>query len=192
MPDKIKIMILIMFFAAFLVSKLEGQIRRSIYSDVKAHKVGDIVTILIKEQTSSTNKSETSTSKDNQMEIDNAAGTGFLDFLPGFGATSKSNNRYQGTAQIVSSGQFSAQISARIQKVLEDGNYLIRGVRVLDTNGERQTTEITGVVRPQDITPDNTILSSMIADVQINHIGKGVIQQGNRPGLFTRIINWIF
>ncbi len=192
MPDKIKIMILIMFFAAFLGSELKGQIRRSIYSDIKANKVGDIITILISEQTSSANKSETSTRKDNQMQIDNKAGTGFLDFLPGLGASSKSNNRYQGTAQIISSGQFSARISARIQKILEDGNYLIRGVRVLDINGEKLTTEITGVVRPQDITSDNTILSSMIADVQINHIGTGVIQQGNRPGFFTRIINWLF
>jgi len=126
------------------------------------------------------------------MSIDNSAGTGFLDFLTGFGAESETQNQFQGNAQVTSSGQFSSTMSVRIQKILEDGNYLISGTRVVDTNGETQVTELTGVVRPLDISSDNTILSSQIADIHVYHKGKGIVEQGHRPGIFTRIINWIF
>ncbi len=192
MIGRLKITFLIIFLISIFNNRLEAQIRRSIYSDLKAHKIGDVVTILVNEQTSSANKAETRTSKQNEMGIDNKAGTGFIDFLTGFSASTSSDNQYQGSSQIVTSGQFNASISVRIFKILEDGNFLIKGARVMDVNGEKQVTELTGVVRPQDITSSNTILSSKVADVHIFHKGNGVVEQGHRPGFFTRIINWIF
>ena len=192
MFNKLKIIIVMMFLLSLVHYGIEGQIRRSIYSDIKAHKIGDILTIIINEKTTSLNMADARTSKQNQMSIDNTAGAGILDFLPGFGAESETQNQYQGSGQVTSTGQFSSTMSARIQKVLEDGNYLINGTRVIDTNGETQVTELTGVVRPLDITSDNTILSSQIADIHVYHKGKGVVEQGHRPGIFTRIFNWIF
>ena len=192
MFNRLKIIIIIVFLLSLVHYGIEGQIRRSIYSDIKAHKIGDVLTIIISERTTSLNRADARTSKQNQMSIDNTAGTGFLDFLPGFGAESETQNQYQGSGQVTSTGQFSSTMSARIQKILEDGNYLIKGARIIDTNGEKQITELTGVVRPLDISSDNTILSSQIADVQVYYKGKGVVEQGHRPGIFTRIINWIF
>ena len=192
MFNRLKIIIVMVFLLSLVHYGIEGQIRRSIYSDIKAHKIGDVLTIIISERTTSLNRADARTSKQNQMSIDNTAGTGFLDFLPGFGAESETQNQYQGSGQVTSTGQFSSTMSARIQKILEDGNYLIKGARIIDTNGEKQITELTGVVRPLDISSDNTILSSQIADVQVYYKGKGVVEQGHRPGIFTRIINWIF
>jgi len=171
---------------------IEAQGMRSIYSDIKAHKIGDVITIIIDEKTTSLNKSDTRTSKQNQMSIDNTAGAGILDFIPGFNAESETENQYEGSGRVTSTGQFASTMSARIQKILEDGNYLISGTRVVDTNGEKQITELTGVVRPLDISSDNTILSSQIADIHVYHKGTGVVEQGHRPGIFTRIINWVF
>ena len=192
MFNKLKIIIIMIFLLSLVHYGIEGQIRRSIYSDIKAHKIGDLLTIIINERTTSLNRSDASTSKQNQMSIDNSAGIGILDFLTGFGAESETQNQFQGNAQVTSTGQFSSTMSVRIQKILEDGNYLISGTRVVDTNGEMQVTELTGVVRPLDISSDNTILSSQIADIHIYHKGKGIVEQGHRPGIFTRIINWIF
>jgi len=192
MFNKLKIIIVMMFLLSLVHYEIAGQIRRSIYSDIKAHKIGDILTIIINEKTTSLNMADARTSKQNQMSVDNTAGAGILDFIPGFGAESETQNQYQGSGQVTSTGQFSSTMSARIQKILEDGNYLIKGTRIIDTNGEKQITELTGLVRPLDISSDNTILSSQIADVQVYYKGKGIVEQGHRPGIFTRIINWIF
>ena len=192
MFNRLKIIITMIFLLSLFHYSIDGQIRRSIFSDIKANKVGDILTIIINEETTSLNRSDASTSKQNQMSVDNTAGAGFLDFIPGFNAESATQNQYQGSGQVRSTGQFNSTMSARIQKVLEDGNYLISGTRVIDTNGESQVTELTGVVRPLDITSDNTILSSQIADIHVYHKGKRVVEQGRRPGIFTRIFNWIF
>ena len=189
---RLNIITIMIILLSLIHYRVEGQGMRSIYSDIKAYKVGDVLTIIVNEKTISSNISDARTSKRNQMNIDNTAGTGILDFIPGFGAESETQNQYQGSGQVTSTGQFTSTMSARIQKILEDGNYLISGARVVDTNGEKQITEITGVVRPRDITPGNTILSSQIADIHIYHKGKGIVEQGHRPGIFTRIINWIF
>lgn len=176
----------------FFAHRSDGQLRRSIYSDLKANKVGDILTIVIDERTTSQNQSDTRTTKNNELSVNNNAGTGFLDFIPGFGIDSEMENQYSGSGQVTSSGVFTSQMSARISKVLEDGNYLISGTRILDVHGEKQITQITGVVRPHDITSNNTILSSQISDIHVYYKGKGIIDQGHRPGIFTRLINWIF
>ena len=105
---------------------------------------------------------------------------------------SKSNNNYQGQGNTSSQEQLSSQLSAVIIQVREDGNLLVRGSREVDVNGEKRITEITGVIRPSDINENNSILSSQIAELQIFHKGKGVVEQGQRPGIVMRLINWIF
>lgn len=191
---KVKYCILfVLLLIGFSAQRADCQkLRRSIYSDLKANKIGDVLTIVINEKTTSKNQSNTQTSKQNDLSVNSNAGSGFLDFLPGFGVDSKMKNQYSGSGQISSSGIFTSRMSAQIRKVFENGNYLIRGTRVLDVHGEKQTTEITGIIRPQDLTTNNTILSSQISDIHVYYKGKGVIDQGQRPGLFTRLINWIF
>ena len=78
------IVILIALGLSLVYYSTDGQIRRSIFSDIKANKVGDILTIIINEETTSLNRSDASTSKQNQMSVDNTAGAGILDFIPGF------------------------------------------------------------------------------------------------------------
>ncbi len=176
----------------FVSQRADCQIRRSIYSDLKANRVGDVLTIVIDERTTSKNQSNTQTSKQNDLSVNSNAGAGFLDFIPGFGVDSKMENQYSGSGQVTSSGVFTSQMSAQIRKILENGNYLIRGTKILDIHGEKQITEITGVIRPHDLTSNNTILSSQISDIHVYYKGKGVIDQGHRPGVFARLINWIF
>ncbi|MFC1558298.1 flagellar basal body L-ring protein FlgH [candidate division KSB1 bacterium] len=192
MKDIIYFLLFGLLLIVFVSQRADCQLRRSIYSDLKANKVGDVLTIVIDERTTSQNQSNTQTSKQNELSINSNAGTGFLDFLPGFGIDSDMENQYSGSGQVTSSGVFTSQISARITKVLESGNYLIRGTRILDVHGEKQITEITGEIRPHDLTSNNTILSSQISDIHVYFKGKGVIDQGQRPGLFARLINWIF
>jgi flagellar L-ring protein precursor FlgH len=160
-------------------------------SDVKANSVGDILTILISENSQSSNVTNTQTNKSNSLSAEGDFGNSFLKGLTG-GISSQTQNQYQGSGQVSSSGAFTTQLTVRIEEVQEDGNFLIRGTREVDTNGEKVVTIVEGVVRPADITKDNTLLSSSISNARIFHQAKGVTADARRPGLFTRIINWIF
>ena len=80
---------------------------------------------------------------------------------------------------------------ARVVKVLDNGNLLIEGRRAILVNGETQVITISGLVRPQDITGTNTVLSSQIADAEVQMVGKGVIAESQRPGILYRMLDWL-
>lgn len=190
-----KIFFMILVFSVFSIN-VYGQVNKkragNLYGDVKARKIGDVITVLINESTQTSNQSQTSTNKSNAVQSETEGGTGLLKFFPSMSLEHSQSNQYNGTGSITSRGSFTSTMSVIIKEVREDGNYLIQGSRQVETNGEKTITTLTGIVRPDDITSDNSIYSSQIADMHIYHQGKGVVEQGNRPGLFTRIINWIF
>lgn len=160
-------------------------------ADVRAKKIGDIVTILINETARASNDNATQTNKQNQLDATADFGGSFLNNLSG-SVSSQTQNQYRGSGRVSTSGTFTMQISATIIEVKEDGGFLVRGSREVETNGEKVVTVVEGVIRPEDISRDNTISSSKIADARIFHQGTGVATQAHRPGLFTRILNWIF
>ncbi|MFC1556556.1 flagellar basal body L-ring protein FlgH [candidate division KSB1 bacterium] len=160
-------------------------------ADVKANSIGDIVTIIISEASSARNANNTQTNAQSDMQATaDFAGT-FLKNLTGT-VSSSTENQYQGTGLVTSSGSFSTQLTARIIEVLEDGNFLIRGTREVETNGEKQVTVVEGIIRPADITTSNTISSTKISDAKIYHESNGVSSKASKPGLFVRLLNWIF
>jgi flagellar L-ring protein precursor FlgH len=108
------------------------------------------------------------------------------------GLQSEIKNDYSGEGKSSRKGKLKAKMTARITQVLPNGNFLIEGTRIVDVNGERQTTVLTGVIRPQDITPENTVFSYDIADAQISYKGRGSVNTAQRPGIFARFLNWLF
>ena len=165
---------------------------RGLFSDVKANNVGDIVTIIIQERANSLNRSSTTTNKSNTVDMSAGGGNGLLKYLKPLGYSQESSNQYNGSGEVATNESFNSTLSARIVQVLEDGNFLIKASREVETSGEKQITIVQGIVRPYDITANNNIYSYQIANVSIYHQGKGVVNDAHRPGLFTRIINWIF
>jgi flagellar L-ring protein FlgH len=160
----------------------------SLFSSYKAHKVGDVVTILIVEQTRADASSEIDT--ENKTQIRGGPGLGFLQPFGSWGLTAE--NKHQGDGSTSRSGNLRGEISVTIAEVLPNGNFRLMGARTVDINGDRQLIEISGVCRPRDITPDNTILSTYIADAQIAYSGTGMLQDAANPGILTRIVNWLF
>jgi len=172
------------------VQERTGRGVQSLFGDVRASKIGDVVTVVVNENAQASNIANTQTQKQNQTSMEGDFGN-FLSRLTGKIAAN-TQNQYSGSGQTTSQGRFLTTISARIIGITEDGNFLIRGSKEVETNGEKVTTVVSGIIRGEDISPNNTISSNMIADASIYHEGKGVVKQGNRPGIFTRIINWIF
>ncbi len=85
-----------------------------------------------------------------------------------------------------------ARITARVSRVLENGNLFIEGARQLTVNAEEQYIVISGIVRPEDITSDNLVSSQYIADARIVYTGQGIINDKMRPGWGTRILDAIW
>jgi len=159
---------------------------------LKAHQVGDILTILIEEQNRASNQVETKTEKSTQISTSGGPGLGSLDFIPMFGAEADNSNKYDGKGENLRSGTIRAKITVTVTDIKANGDLIVEGHRIIGINGDEESIYVSGVVRPKDISADNTVYSHLIGDAEITYTGKGNANSGARPGFFTRLINWIF
>ncbi len=170
--------------------KFSDNISRSLFSDRRAYQVGDVVTILIMEYSMGEHEAGTETSNENQLSL-SAVGSGDLSDT-NMGVNGAWGHDYDGTGGTVRSGTLEGTLSARIVEITETGNLVIEGERKITVNGEQQTSKLRGVVRPEDISGQNEVYSFRIADAEITYTGDGDVNSAQKPGFFTRIINWIF
>lgn len=160
----------------------------SLFSNVKAHRVGDILTVIIVENSSASSDAKTAT--ESKHDIGGGPGEGALDFIPLWGISQKST--YDGKGNTTRKGQLSAVMSVRIVEELPGEQFKIEGAREIKRNGEVEEMTLTGLIRSRDISPSNTINSSAIADALIHYEGSGDVANGNEPGFLTRLLNWFF
>jgi flagellar L-ring protein FlgH len=160
----------------------------SLVTNMKAHRVGDLITIIITENSSADATSKTKA--DNKSEHSGGPGLGFLDFIKPWDMTVE--NKYKGDGKTERSGNLRAEITARITEVLHNGDFRLQGTRMVNVNGEKTLIEITGVCRSKDIEPDNTIMSTYISDAMIAYNGSGLVNDAAEPGVVTKVLNWLF
>ncbi len=170
--------------------KFSDNIARSLFSDRRAYQVGDVVTIIIVEYAMGQHEAGTETSTDNQLGL-SAVGSGDLSDT-NMGADANWKHKYDGAGGTSRSGSLEGTLSARIVEITDTGNLVIEGERTITVNGEKQISRIRGIVRPEDISGQNTVYSYNIANAEITFTGKGDVNSAQKPGFFTRIINWIF
>ncbi len=184
------------FFGVFLLilglMVARPSLGQSLFADYKAHQVGDIVTIYIVEFSTASNSAASKTDNSNKSSLSSGGGSGALRFLPLFGADLKYGNSFEGKGETTQHGQLKAKMSAKIVERASSGILKIEGKKVVEINGDKQITVLTGWVRPEDVTTDNVVYSYNIADAQISYKGKGVVNAAQKPGWITKIINWIF
>ena len=164
-----------------------------LFSDSRASKVGDILTVRIVESSKGNKNASTTTQKDSSISTSLSALFGIpTDTLSkgSLGAETKEKNDGSGTTS--RSSQLTAVMTAKVLDVLPNGNLVIDGKREVSVNNEAQIISINGIIRPEDIGPGNTILSSYIADAKINYTGNGVISDKQRVGWFVRVIDFIW
>jgi len=174
-----------------------------LFGDDKAAVVGDIITVTINENATSTQSATTNTAKDTSvnMTAPNILGLptnmGIQNFLnmgtqfdPSVNATIA--NSMQGTGTVTRNGTLTATISAIITDILPSGNLRIEGRRSVTVNHEEQIMVLRGVVRPQDINFDNTIPSTLIADAAISYTGEGVVADEQRKGWLAKVFSKVW
>ncbi len=147
------------------------------------------MTVLIIEEAASSQKASTDLAKD--TDHSNAAGVGpFISLIPDLSFQSGQTSSSAGQSTMTS--KFATRLAATVTKVMPNGNLQIEAVRSLNMNSEKQTVTLRGIVRPQDIASDNTVLSTSLADVAIDYIGKGPSGRRQREGIITQILSFVF
>ena len=172
--------------------------RNSLFADNKARYVNDIVTIVVEESSSGKNTASTNSSRttDTSAGISALLGidTSIINANPTMGAKisvgGTNSNKLAGSGDTSRGGTLSARITAKVVRVLDNGNLLLEGRRQMTLNEEDEYIVITGIVRPEDITADNLVSSLQIADARIVYTGIGVLNDKQRPGWLTRILDW--
>jgi flagellar L-ring protein precursor FlgH len=192
MGNKLSIALLALGAAPFLAFAQAIPRNYSLYTDKKAMQLEDVITVLIEEDAKATNDTKTNTDKSQDGSVDIKAGTGPLSAIPAMSVSSGMKAKYDGEGKTSRAGQVKATLSARIVAVYDNGNLLIEGNKEVEINSEKEILRVSGIVRPQDVSPDNTIMSHKIADARIQYTGQGDNHQAARPGWIARFWNWIF
>lgn len=161
---------------------------RPLVADRRAAALGDIVSILIVENSSASHKASHSTDK--EFEVNGGPGGGGLNFFPGLSL--KTERATSGTGATTQSTRIVDRISGLVVGVTERGDLLIEATRRVKLNREDLTLTISGIVRPDDIGADNTILSTRIADCRLESTGRGPIPDKQRPGLISALLSLLW
>lgn len=164
----------------------------SLFKDVKAHRIGDVVTITVSEESSASKAATTSASRDKAfsgqlgfagMGLNSGGSTVANKNAMNFGPYSGTfSNTFKGDGSTTKSDSMTAYMTATVTEVLPNGNLVIRGSRWTKVNNELQQIVLEGVVRPNDITRTNTVLSQQVAEAKIFFVGKGPVSQVQKPG----------
>jgi len=154
-------------------------------ADHRALRVGDNLTVVVTEITSSTTDARTTADKDGTV-----SGSATLHNRQQQGAFNLSEN-FNGGGTIERSGKLLARLTVVVQSVEPTGNLRVKGEQNIVVNGDKQKLIVEGRVRQQDVAADNTVLSSRLSDARISYTGDGVLSEKQRQGLLTRILSWL-
>ena len=164
------------------------------YTDDVARQVGDVLTIIINEESKVDNKAKRDLSKKTNRSITFDGKIGNFGDLGEFGTSAKSDSELKGKADFKDERSFEDRITVVVQDVLPNGNLVIHGTRHRDIADDKQVIEVSGVVRVSDIEFDNTVRSEQVANFSIITKNAGVAEPYNRPGWLGRIFDilWPF
>src|SRR5690349_1089708 len=164
---------------------------RSMFADRKARAVGDVVTVVITENTEAVQDGDSSASRSLDARADGGSDSlGIFKLLPR--ASLKGSTQQQGAGTTHRSSKLTSSITCRVTAVTPAGQLVLKGEHALRINEDTETIKFSGIVRPDDVDPTNTVPSSSVADAQIEVVGKGPISRHVRPGILSRIFDWLF
>lgn len=159
---------------------------RALFEDMKAKRVGDILTVLLVEQTSGQNSSDNNVNQSTAMNVSTPTFGGRE--RPNMGISLGSENSFSGESGSSQSNSLSGSIAVTVSQVLPNGNLVIQGEKWVKINQGNEYIRLQGVIRPKDIDTTNTLFSTQIADARISYGGKGNNARGNNPGWAAKIL----
>lgn len=157
---------------------------QSLTSDKRRFQVGEVLTVMVYEEASATTTADTGANRDSNV------GVGLS--LPGRSTKSAAigvNNDFNGAGRTQRAGRVLAQITVLVREVLPNGDLRVAGEQSLEINGEKQTIRAEGRVRPRDVTEQNVVLSSRMAEAKLAFVGDGVLGDLQRPRWWQRLLS---
>jgi flagellar L-ring protein precursor FlgH len=158
---------------------------RALASDHKAFRVGDLITVQVFEQSSASTSTDTNTQRSNALNL------GITSTLSGkqVGGAISQGGTFEGGGTTQRANKLLATLSVSVRDVLPNGDLKVSGEQVLTVNGEQHKVNLEGHVRPQDISTDNVVLSTRLADAHINYVGDGDLSERQKRGLWRTLLD---
>jgi flagellar L-ring protein precursor FlgH len=161
----------------------------SLFSDTRAVEVGDIVSVVLTEQTSAAKTADTELDKSSDVEVIDPTIFGAPVTVNGrynLGTSLSSSSAFEGEASSNQSNRLTGSIAVQVSQVLPNGNLVVQGEKWLRLNQGDEYIRLRGIIRPEDVSPTNTVPSTLVADARISYGGTGALNQANSPGWLTR------
>jgi len=163
----------------------------SLYADVKARRVGDIIEVVLSESTSAKKKANSNTKKENSAKLSPVTALGKNVTVGGnlLSLGLNQNSQFKGTGSADQSNSLTGSISVSVVQVLENGNLIVRGEKWITLNNGEEFIRLNGIIRPQDISADNRIESIRVANARIQYSGTGSFADSQKAGWLARFFN---
>lgn len=152
-------------------------------SDLRPRKIGDLITVMVYENSSASSSAGTNVGRTAEAGIDVRAPNGLT-----HGAGLRTQNDTDGHGTTQRAGRVLAQITVGIREIAGNGDLLIAGTQVVDINNERQKITLEGRVRQQDVSDNNVVLSTRVAEARISYAGQGDVSERARPAWWQRLL----
>jgi flagellar L-ring protein FlgH len=163
-----------------------------LFADLKARRIGDVLTIRLAESTNASKSAATKTAK--TTAVNNTGPTIFGKTITAAGVpilttTMNGADSFDGSGSSTQGNSLAGSLTVTVMDVQANGNLVVQGEKTLKLNQGDEFVRVSGVVRPADIRTDNTVTSDKVADAHISYSGKGVIDSSNRVGWLARFFN---
>lgn len=183
---KFKFLMLLMFASiACQASVIDVDNYQALASDKRAFRIGDPLVVLVLENTRAESTALTGVRK--KLGI----GASAFDTIVNKGVGLDISARGEGSGQTVRQGRATTQLSVRITEILPNSLFKVSGEQSLIINGENQKVSLSGVVREDDISKSNTVMSNRIADAKIEIVGVGTVSEAQRQNILYRVFKWL-
>lgn len=169
----------------------------SLFADTRARAIGDIVSVVLLESTSAAKSADTAVSKGSELGVEapNIFGQPFnFGYQDRYDLSQSISSEYgfSGEGSSNQSNRLTGAIAVQVSQVLPNGNLVVQGEKWIKLNQGDEFIQLRGIIRPQDISPTNTIPSTLVADARISYGGTGVIEDANTAGWLTRFFTSAF
>lgn len=173
--------------------------RAYLYEDLRAMRVGDLITVKIVEKHKGSKMADTKAERDSSMEGGIEGPSIGLPGLvvkkalsEGLTVSGSTKSKFDGKGATNREDTLTGTMSAIVTEVLPNGDLRIEGRREVTVNSEKQVMKLSGIVRRVDVDTKNTVQSTAIADARIEYSGLGVVDDVQRPGWLVRVLAWIY
>lgn len=164
---------------------------QGLFADRRATRVGDVLSVVLDERTISSKKADTAVKKDNTIAFDESTilgkGVSFGDYSLGTAITQERD--FSGESSSDQSNSLSGRIAVTVAEVLPNGLMVVRGEKWMTLNRGEEFIRVTGLVRPEDVEPDNSVSSTRLANARITYSGTGDLADSNKQGWISRFFN---